>query len=208
MDVENLLVDEDASIKYAVKKMDLSGYGIACIADKCNNIIGIITDGDFRRAILNDVPISESVKKIMRTDFLYLQHDYSENELIDIFKNYEIKHVPILFNKKLEKLITRENVINKKIDKEKYNKLNCAVVIMAGGKGTRLEPFTNVFPKPLVPIGKKTMIEIVIESFLKFQPEYFFVTINHKADLIKSYFNQLELKYKISFIEESKPLGT
>jgi NDP-sugar pyrophosphorylase family protein len=79
---------------------------------------------------------------------------------------------------------------------------------MAGGKGTRLEPFTKVLPKPLIPIGDKTIIEIIIEKFTDYEIDNFYVSVNHKAKIIKSYFEELKREYTISYIEESQPLGT
>jgi NDP-sugar pyrophosphorylase family protein len=79
---------------------------------------------------------------------------------------------------------------------------------MAGGKGTRLDPFTRVLPKPLIPIGDKAVIEIIIDSFLGYGVTAFHISINHKAKLIKSFFEELHPTYSVKFIEEDQPLGT
>jgi NDP-sugar pyrophosphorylase family protein len=81
-------------------------------------------------------------------------------------------------------------------------------VIMAGGKGTRLDPFTRILPKPLIPIGDKSIIEIIIDKFLKYQINHFIVSVNEKSKIIKSYFEELNPPYSISYIHEPKPLGT
>ena len=79
---------------------------------------------------------------------------------------------------------------------------------MAGGKGTRLEPFTNVLPKPLVPINEKPVIEHIIEKFTENKVSNFFIISNYKSKIIKAYFLEMKPKFKLSFIDESKPLGT
>ena len=79
---------------------------------------------------------------------------------------------------------------------------------MAGGKGTRLEPFTNVLPKPLVPINEKPVIEHIIERFIKNRFDNFFITLNYKSKILKAYFQEMKPKFKLSFIDEPKPLGT
>jgi NDP-sugar pyrophosphorylase family protein len=79
---------------------------------------------------------------------------------------------------------------------------------MAGGKGTRLDPFTRVLPKPLIPLGEKTVIEHIIDSFLEFGVSKFYLSVNEKSKIIKSYFEELTPSYSMTYIEESKPLGT
>lgn len=82
------------------------------------------------------------------------------------------------------------------------------VVIMAGGRGSRLLPYTNILPKPLIPIGGIPIIERIINSLAKCGVEEFFVTVNYKKEMIKSYFNDFNHSYSIKYIEENKPLGT
>jgi NDP-sugar pyrophosphorylase family protein len=82
------------------------------------------------------------------------------------------------------------------------------VVIMAGGKGTRLDPFTRVLPKPLIPLGDKTVIERIIDSFLRFDVSTFFLSVNNKSRIIKSFFEELDPPYSVEYIEEDAPLGT
>ena len=79
---------------------------------------------------------------------------------------------------------------------------------MAGGKGTRLKPFTDILPKPLMPISNKTVIEKIISNFEIQGFCNFIITINHKAEILKAYFKELNLKARIKIIEEKKPLGT
>ena len=81
-------------------------------------------------------------------------------------------------------------------------------MIMAGGKGTRLDPFTKVLPKPLIPVGDKPIIEVIMDKFSEFGIKDFYITINHKGRMIKAYFEDLTLRYKITYIEEETPLGT
>jgi NDP-sugar pyrophosphorylase family protein len=87
-------------------------------------------------------------------------------------------------------------------------KIDMPVVIMAGGKGTRLGLFTKVLPKPLVPIHEKTVIEHIIERFTDVGADQFILTINYKARIMKAYFEELNPDYSVNFVEESKPLGT
>ena len=79
---------------------------------------------------------------------------------------------------------------------------------MAGGKGTRLYPYTKILPKPLIPIGEVPILERIMEHFYKFGAKEFYVTINYKKEMIKAYFSELKPHYIINYIEEKEPLGT
>ena len=97
----------------------------------------------------------------------------------------------------------------KNIDRSgKLKKVAIDVIIMAGGKGTRLQPFTHVLPKPLIPVKDKTVIEKIIENFTKFGAKKIIISINYKSKIIKSFFDELNPKFNYKFIEEKKPLGT
>ncbi len=79
---------------------------------------------------------------------------------------------------------------------------------MAGGAGTRLEPFTKILPKPLIPIGDKSVLEVVIDKFREYGINNYHISVFHKANLIKAYFEDIDIPYKINYLEETKPLGT
>ena len=87
-------------------------------------------------------------------------------------------------------------------------KIDLPVVIMAGGKGTRLKPITNVIPKPLVPVGKKTILEVIMDQFESIGCHKFYMSVNYKADMMKYYLSQLDHQYDVEFFQEDKPLGT
>ena len=93
-------------------------------------------------------------------------------------------------------------------EEKDYDLRNIPVVIMAGGRGTRLEPFTKVLPKPLVPIHETTIIERIINTFTKKKCEDFYLTVNYKSRIIKAYFEELQPNYNVHFIDEPEPLGT
>ena len=95
-----------------------------------------------------------------------------------------------------------------KVKKNKIKKIDCPVIIMAGGRGTRLKPFTEILPKPLMPLKNKTVIEHIILNFVKQGFKKFIITINYKSEILKAYFKELKPKYKLKFITENKPLGT
>ena len=115
--------------------------------------------------------------------------------------------LPIIDSKNIiQKVLTWQQVFNSKSNQ--LNLKNIDIVIMAGGKGERLKPFTEILPKPLIPINSKPMLEHIIDNFTYFNFNKFHLVLNHQANLIKSYFQSINKKYKINFFKEPKALGT
>jgi len=206
--VNKYKVTSNSDIRAAIKIMDQGGDGICVCVDESENVLGIITDGDFRRAILNGISLENNVQEMMNKDFIFLENNYTDEDVVQVFNHNSIKHIPILDRNKLVSLIKHDSFINKDIIYSSNRKLNVPVVIMAGGKGTRLAPFTNIFPKPLIPIGDKTIIELIIQEFYQFGILKFFFTINYKGEMIKAYFDSIEKNYEVNYVKEDDFFGT
>lgn len=202
------IVYQNENIRDAIKKMDKGGIGFVVCADSCENVIGVISDGDFRRAILNGISLSENVLQITNKNFKHLTKGYLKENVLGLFRKTVVQHIPVLENGKLREIIMKEDFFHNK-DKEKGRAvLNTPVVIMAGGKGTRLDPFTRILPKALIPIGNKSIIEIIMDEYAKYGMTNFYISVNHKAQIIKAYFEDKDIGYKIKYIDESQLLGT
>jgi dTDP-glucose pyrophosphorylase len=184
------------------------------IGEKClvvvggkNKLLGTLSDGDIRKAILNGKIYKDKINKYYQKKPTFLKKEnYSVNQAKNIFLKKRIDVIPIIErSKKVVDVITFENIFKKSNYSKKFSK---TLVIMAGGKGTRLEPFTNVLPKPLVPINEKPVIEHIIEKFVENKVSNFFITSNYKSKILKAYFQETKPKFKLTFIDEPKPLGT
>jgi|APSaa5957512535_1039671.scaffolds.fasta_scaffold46419_2 dTDP-glucose pyrophosphorylase len=207
MKIEKYIVSESVNIRSAIKQMDKCGIGFIAISDDKENIIGIVTDGDFRRSILKGIQLKECVEKITNRDFIFLGENYTYEDVDAILSSSDANHIPVLEDGKLLEIITDEN--NFGINKTKRTQmLDNPVVIMAGGMGTRLDPFTRILPKPLIPIGHDPIIKVIMDEFGSYGMKQYFLTINEKGRMIKAYFYDHDLDYDIKFIEEDKPLGT
>jgi NDP-sugar pyrophosphorylase family protein len=103
-----------------------------------------------------------------------------------------------------------DEVIDRKDSTNRFaaGRIDIPVVIMAGGKGTRMAPFTQVLPKPLIPVGEKTILEIIIEGFERFQVSQFYFTVNYRGAMIKAYFDSIETKTDITYLWEKEFCGT
>ncbi len=195
------------SIRDAVKKIDEGGLGFCVCVDEGDCVIGVVTDGDFRRAVHQGIELDENILEIANRNFLSVQKNYDKQEVEKIFKNSIIQQVPVLEEGKLIGIITVEEFYG--VDKGKKRRiLNSPVVIMAGGKGTRLDPFTRILPKPLIPLGNDPIIKVIMDEFHKFGMNHFIISLNDKERMVKAYFHDHQLSYQISYVQEETPLGT
>ena len=204
MNIQDLFINESLSIKEAIKKLDETAKKILLVVQD-NKLIGVLTDGDIRRWILKSGSLSDPVSLIMiKTPISISEEDIKDAK--KILKEYSIEAIPVL-NKKKEviDIIFWNDNFNRKF---KFNKMDNPVVIMAGGKGTRLDPYTKILPKPLIPIGDIPIVERIINKFNEYGCNNFYMTVSYKKNMIKAYFNEIQKPYTIEYIEEEKPLGT
>ncbi len=202
-------ISKTSNIREAIKKIDENGEGLIFVVSNENKVIGVLTDGDFRRAILNGVSLSEICDNIANHDFKFIDsNSFSERQVINLFLQFKIDHLPLLENGIFIQLIKRKDydLTGKVILPIALNEVS--VVIMAGGKGTRMKPFTNIFPKPLIPIGNKSMLEIIMDEYNVYFQSKFILSVNFKANLIKAYLDEFTNLYNFSYLEEDVPLGT
>jgi len=196
-------------IRDAVKKMDIEDVQLLVVINRDKRAVGIFTMGDFRRAVFNGLDINEEVSKITNKDFLYLNKGFSRDEACRLFKDDKVNELPVRHDGKPDYIVHRKEIFTEyEINNGKSRINNIPVVIMAGGKGTRLDPFTRILPKPLIPLGNDPVIKVIMDEFGAFGVEDFHITLNEKGKMIKAYFHDHDLGYNIHYIEEGKPLGT
>jgi dTDP-glucose pyrophosphorylase len=205
-ELEKYQIRSNISVKDAIKKLDEGGIGIIVVVDDIGKVVGVVSDGDFRRSVLTGVGLDAGVLRITNKKFRYLNKGYSKTEATNFFKmETGIERLLVLDNGKLSDIITEKDF---DAGAGKTAKLDNPVVIMAGGKGIRMEPFTRILPKPLIPIGDKTIIELIMDKYMEYGIDTFIISVNYKAKMIKSYFEDEKTEYKISYIDELEPLGT
>lgn len=201
MELNDFVVSKTASVKEAMEKMDKNARKIIYVLQD-EKLVGSLSDGDVRRFILKDGSIQASVCDAMYSTPTYIFNNQidSAHELMN--KKY-IESVPIL-----NEDFSVKSIIFKSFELVHSEDLSLPVVIMAGGKGTRLYPYTKILPKPLIPIGDTPIMERIINKFHEFGCSNFIVSVNYKKNMIRSYFNDIEHTYDMTYIEETKPLGT
>jgi len=207
--MKKLRVRPNISIREAMKKLSFCGEKCLVITNKENKLLGTLSDGDLRKALLKGNVVSDSIKTIFqKKPTTLIKGKYNLNDAKILFMKNKFDLIPVIDKKgNLSDVLLWKTVLQDK--KSSYaSNINAQVVIMAGGKGTRMEPFTKVLPKPLVPIHDKPIIEHIIERFTTVGCSDFHITVNYKARILKAYFEELNPKYNVNFFEEKIPLGT
>ena len=169
---------------------------------------GIVTLGDIQRAIIKNVALTAPVRLILDKDKIYGYLSEGEDFIKEKMRKMRAEVMPILDEQGELADIWFWSDLFKKTELSQRENIDLPVVIMAGGKGTRLKPITNVIPKPLVPVGDKTILEVIMDQFESIGCHKFYMSVNYKADMMKYYLSQLDHKYDIEFFMEDKPLGT
>lgn len=206
IDLSKYFIHFQQSIRETFKKMDVNKKNFILIVNDNGKAIGIVTDGDFRRAVWLSASLDDNIDSIMNKDFVYVNENEKDDNIIKIFdQNEKIQQVPILKRGKIVDVIFRDKFKKYKISSVR---LNLPVVIMAGGEGKRLDPFTRILPKPLIPIGNEPIIKIIMDEFGKYGVEKFYISLNIKARMVKAFFHDQDLSYNIEYIDEDKQLGT
>ena len=199
--LEDLKVTPTTSIKLCLEKINNTGLSTLLVLNKFKKLIGTLSDGDIRRALLKNVNLNNDIKKYYHRKPYKVLKELSKNDALNILIKKQISLIPLV-NKKNEviKIYSKKSIISN-------NHYSNSVIIMAGGKGLRMKPFTNLFPKAMLPFNNSTIIEEIIKKFKKENFNNFFITTGFKTNILKNYF--LSKKYKnIFFSKEKKPLGT
>ncbi|NQU63801.1 MAG: NTP transferase domain-containing protein [SAR324 cluster bacterium] len=193
-----------------MKILDKTARGCLLVVDDQEKLLGTLTDGDIRRAILAGNGFSIAIQSIFnKKPYTLKKARYTTEEAENLLRSKEIDLIPVIDDdSRVVDFITWSKLDVVETAFVGKNLGQVPVVIMAGGKGTRLEPFTKILPKPLVPIHDKPIIEHIIERFINVGCQEFYLTVNYKSRIMKAYFEELNPDYMVHFIEESEPLGT
>lgn len=202
--IKQIAVKPDMTLRDAVNYVDIETEKVICIVDDNQILLGIFTSGDLRRYAIASGDMSAKIGNVMnKTPIVCTKVQEAKKIMIE----KKLVAVPIVNDQGvLKDVIVTQNkqdneVINNALD-------NIPLVMMAGGKGTRLYPYTKILPKALIPIGETTISERIIKNFRKYGCKKVYFVLNYRAGMIKAYYQDIVSDYEVSFVEEEIFLGT
>ncbi|MCR4955609.1 MAG: nucleotidyltransferase family protein [Lachnospiraceae bacterium] len=206
-ELEKYLAHPDTTVVDALQKIDKNAKGVLFITDEDQKLLGTLTDGDVRRWLIKTGDLQADVEHLMnKTPKFVYANNISQCE--DYMKKWKVKVVPVVAVDGTVCDVVFADEVREIKDGKKQSLSKVPVIIMAGGKGTRLYPYTKVLPKPLIPIGDIPIMERIIDRFRDFGVQNFYATLNYRKNMIKSYFSDVITDYEIHYVEEDQPLGT
>jgi dTDP-glucose pyrophosphorylase len=200
---KNLLISPDASIEDAISTIDRGGARIALVVDGEGKLLGTVTDGDIRRALIGHKPLTESISQVMNASPRSATRAMDRQKILALMSQHRVLQMPVVDE--------RHHVIGIEmfdvgISEQRQDNW---VLLLAGGFGTRLRPLTDSCPKPMLDVGGKPILQSIIESFINLGFHRFCVSVHYMADVIKSHFGSGEgWNVEIRYIDEDVPLGT
>ncbi len=200
---KEILIKPSDSLEHAIKVLHEGGLRIALVVDKHNKLLGTVTDGDIRRALINKLTMKSQITRVMKNDPIKVSKAFSTKELLKLMTSKGLIHMPIVDgNGILFDLKTIDHLI-------KNPTLKNPIFLMAGGFGKRLRPLTENIPKPLLKVGDKPIIETIIKQFIECGFNEFYISTHYKSEKIREYFKDgSEFGAHIQYIHEDIPLGT
>lgn len=200
---KDVLISPDTTILKAIEIIDAGSLQIALVVDDTNKLLGTVSDGDVRRAILKGVAFDRPVSEIMFIEPTVASSKESRDEIVTTMRTKQLRQIPLVDEGGcVVGLDLWDDLINLQ---ERDN----IVVLMAGGLGTRLGELTKDCPKPLLRVGNKPVLETILESCKEYAFKRFYISINYKAEMVKEYFGDgSRWGVEINYLEEKNKLGT
>jgi dTDP-glucose pyrophosphorylase len=201
--VQHIIVGPETSIRETIRVIDVGSIQLALVASPDGRLLGTVTDGDIRRAILRNIPLDEPTHRIMNPSPTTVHAADGREEILSKMRAKQLRQIPVVDD---EGRIVTVEVLTEMIGQEDRRN---SVVIMAGGHGIRLRPLTEKCPKPLLKIGNKPLLERIIENFVEYGFRHFYLAVNYMADMVVEHFGDgSALGAQIEYIREDKKMGT
>jgi len=205
--LNRVVVSPHTTVGAALKVMDESGDRIVLVADAERVLLGLITDGDVRRFILAARSLDEPVTAAMNDHPVTLSAHSTPEDAREVMVSRRIECVPLLDGAgRLTDAVWWLDLFETPESEPEH--VGLPVVVMAGGAGTRLSPYTNILPKPLMPIGERTILELIMDRFGAHGCGPFYLSVNYKAELIRAYLADVDVPWQVEYVHETRPLGT
>ena len=197
------LVKPTTTLVKTIENMSKSGLQIALVVDESNKLLGTITDGDIRRALLKHKAMDVIISEVMNSSPITASVSEDRESILSLMKQKRLMHIPIVDG---SGCLLNLETLHHLMDKIVYDN---PVFLMAGGFGKRLSPLTNNTPKPLLHVGSKPILETILEQFIEKGFHDFYISTHYKAKMLGEYFgNGSRWGVSIKYVHEATPLGT
>jgi dTDP-glucose pyrophosphorylase len=206
----SFLIQKHFTIKQAMRQIGENTGRVLYVVDEEDTLFGSLSDGDIRKWIVSEGSLSATVEEVCFRSPTYVNESYDIEDVKELMLGRKIESIPVLKpSREIAEILLWDKVFGNDVPRHRET-VDTQVVIMAGGKGTRLDPFTKILPKPLIPINGKPIIEIIMDKFGEYGIKEFYLCLNHKSRMIKSYFEEMDDKPRrdIYYAVEEKELGT
>ncbi len=203
-----LIYDKKLKLSNIITRLDNSKSKTLFVLSKNRTLIGAISDGDIRRCIVKNKGLDFIIDDVINYEPISVSKNTAYEKINFMFKNYSLKAIPVLGpNKKIQKIIHLSEFHKNTFPQSLKKSAKISAVVMAGGKGTRMRPFTEILPKPLIPLDGKPILSKILDNFISINASNILVSINSSSKILKAFYSD-DKSNKIIFIEEKKPLGT
>lgn len=200
--IDEIKINQNASIKQALKVIDKGAIKVAVVLSDDGLLLGMLSDGDIRRALLKGMSLDDSITSIINKHPVVANINDTKERILELANKKKLHQIPIISN---GKLIGIQDIREFLAPKNKPNK----VILMVGGLGTRLRPLTNDVPKPMLDVGNKPILHTIVENFAKYGYTDIIMCVNYKSEIIKEYFgNGDKFGVKIEYVLENQRMGT
>ena len=200
--IDEIKINQNASIKQALKVIDKGAIKVAVVLSDDGLLLGMLNDGDIRRALLKGMSLGDSIAGIINKHPVVANINDTKERILELANEKKLHQIPIISN---GKLIGIQDIREFLAPKNKPNK----VILMVGGLGTRLRPLTNDVPKPMLDVGNKPILHTIVENFAKYGYTDIIMCVNYKSEIIKEYFgNGDKFGVKIEYVLENQRMGT
>jgi dTDP-glucose pyrophosphorylase/predicted transcriptional regulator len=203
MQWKKLLLSSDATLLDAMCVINDTGEGFTLVLDNEQHLLGILTEGNIRRALIKGNTIHSSVRHAMNSNPVTVPPSAHPQSVLNLLQKNDFTHIPV---------VDAQNILvdvwSRKGLASMYEIPN-RVVLMVGGRGTRLGDLTKDCPKPLLEVGGKPLLEIIVNSFAEHGLKNFYFAVNYHAEKIEKYFGDgSSHNVRIAYLREEKPMGT
>ncbi|MBL4889042.1 MAG: NTP transferase domain-containing protein [Candidatus Lindowbacteria bacterium] len=205
---KHLLIDEDVLVRDALKKIDLGGGRNLFVTNEDSSLVGALSDGDIRRYLLKNGSLDDPIRSIINRNPICIDASRDKDLAKRLMSKNRIEILPVIDDQRhIMGAIHWLDIVDSP-SRNIARRADLPVVIMAGGRGERLSPLTKILPKPLVPLGDKPIIEVIIDQFMIAGVANFYIILNYKGDLVRTYLESINESANFEYIWEKDFLGT